>query len=389
MADATNAAKPTSLPVADGGPRGFLVSSAPHLAAGATTQRIMFEVCAAMVPLLLAGVYFFGVAAITLTVLSVAGCLIAEAIGNAMRGRSQASLRDGSAIVTGMILAFSLPAAMASASQAYMALIGGLVAIGLGKAVFGGIGNNLFNPAMVGRAFLMICFPAAMAAWVPPSPQMDAAKAQLAEDKGVQVTELSAAEVDAITTATPLYQASKVSEYVSKARATEEDAKKAELLNKAQEVRNEMPTLWQLAIGNVGGCVGETSALLALICGLWLVFRGVADWRQPLALLIVVLAFTWILHAVNPDRFAGPMYHLTSGALIFGAFFIATDYVGAPVNPLGRLIFGAGVGLLVVVIRVFGTYPEGFMFAILVMNSLTPVIERMTTPTPFGGHVKA
>lgn len=154
-------------------------------------------------------------------------------------------------------------------------------------------------------------------------------------------------------------------------------------------MREEMPTLWHLAIGNVGGCVGETSALLALICGLWLVIRGVADWRQPLALLAVVVLFALLTNWIHPDRFQGPLYHLTSGALMFGAFFIATDYVGAPVNPRGRLIFGAGVGLMIMVIRVFGTYPEGVMFAILIMNALTPLIERWTTPTPFGGHVPA
>ncbi len=372
MSDTPDAVKPGSLPLKEAGPRSFLVSSPPHLAAGATTQRIMFEVCAAMVPLLAIATYFWGFSAILLTVVCVAGCLVAEAIGNWMRGHSQASLSDGSAVVTGMILAFSLPPAMATGGRLYMAFMGGLIAIALGKAVFGGIGNNIFNPAMVGRAFLMICFPAAMAMWVPTAPM----KAEL-EKQGV----------DAVTTATPLYQAAKVSEYVSKAKA--EPDKADEMLAQAEEVRGEMPGLWRLAIGNVGGCVGETSALLALICGLWLVVRGIADWRQPVALLLVVLAVAWLANLMAPDRFQGPMYHLTSGALMFGAFFIATDYVGAPVNPWGRLIFGAGVGLLIMVIRLFGTYPEGLMFAILIMNSLTPVIERMTTPKPFGGHVQA
>ncbi len=388
MSDATNAAKPTSLPISEG-PRGFLVSSPPHLAAGATTPRIMFEVCAAMLPLLAVAVYLYRLDAILLTVVTVAGCLAAEAIGNAMRGRAQASLKDGSAVVTGMILAFSLPAAMAADGRLYMAFIGGLVAIALGKAVFGGLGNNLFNPAMVGRAFLMICYPAAMAMWVPPAPVMDEAKAELAADKGVAVSTLSSEEVDAITTATPLYQAAKVSEYVSKANAEADAAKKQDLMAKAAQMRSEMPGLWRLAIGTVGGCIGESSALLALICGLYLVLRGVADWRQPLALLVVVVVFALVTNLIAPDRFQGPLYHLTSGALMFGAFFIATDYVGAPVNPWGRLIFGAGVGLFVMLIRVFGTYPEGVMFAILIMNSLTPLLERITTPEPYGGHVKA
>jgi electron transport complex protein RnfD len=376
MSDAPDAAaaakpKPTPLPVKEG-PSGFLVSSAPHLASGAKTQRIMFEVCAAMLPLLAAAVYFWGFAAILLTVVTIAGCLVAEAIGNAMRGVGQASLKDGSAIVTGMILAFSLPPAMAGKSTLYMALIGGIVAIALGKAVFGGLGNNLFNPAMVGRAFLMICFPAVMALWTPTRPM---------------TADLKEQGVDTVTTATPLYQAAKVSEYTKKAAA--EPEKKDEHLAHAAEYREQMAPVARLALGNVGGCVGETSALLALICGLYLVIRGVADWRQPLALLVVVVVFALLSNLINPDRFQGPLYHLTSGALMFGAFFIATDYVGAPVTPWGRLIFGAGVGLLVMLIRVFGTYPEGFMFAILIMNALTPLIERWTTPTPYGGHVQA
>jgi len=343
----------------------------------------MFEVVAAMLPLLAIAVYFHRLSAVVLTVATVAGCLVAEAIGNKMRGRGRSSLGDGSAIVTGMILAFSLPPSI----NPYMAFIGGLIAIALGKAVFGGIGNNLFNPAMVGRAFLMMCFPAAMAMWTPTAPMMDQAKQELAQAKSVPVGELSQEDVDAITTATPLYQAAKVAEAVKKAAA--EPEKKDKHLADAEKIRGEMPTMWQLAIGNVGGCAGETSALLALICGLWLVIRGIADWRQPLALLIVVAAFAGITNLIDPDRFQGPLYHLTSGAMMFGAFFIATDYVGAPVSPWGRLIFGAGVGLLVMLIRVFGTYPEGFMFAILIMNGLTPLIERWTTPTPFGGHVPA
>jgi len=387
MSDAPDAApKAKPLPIKEG-PGGFLVSSAPHLASGATTQRIMFEVVFAMLPLLVMAVIFHRASAIVLTVVTVAGCLAAEAIANKIRGWSLDSLKDGSALVTGLILAFSLPPAMARGDKFYMAFIGGFIAIMLGKAVFGGLGNNLFNPAMVGRAFLMICFPAAMAFWTPTAQMMEQAKADTAAAKNVEVSELSQEDIDAITTATPLYQASKVRGYEKK--AIDDPDNKEKHLAAAKEIRSHMPTMWQLAYGNTGGCVGETSALLALLGGLWLVFRRIADWRQPVALLAVVIVFSLIAHMVDSTKFQGPMYHLTSGAMMFGAFFIATDYVGAPVNPRGRLIFGAGVGLLVMVIRVFGTYPEGFMFAILVMNSLTPMIERLTTPTPFGGHVKA
>lgn len=333
----SDAVKSSALPIKEG-PQGFLVSSPPHLAAGATTQRIMLEVLLAMLPMFAFALYLFHWQIITLTVATCAGCLAAEALGNWMRGRSQASLGDCSALVTGAILAFSLPPAL----NPYMAFLGGAVAIALGKVVFGGIGNNLFNPAMVGRAFLMICYPAALVSFSPTAP-------------------MAAAGVDATTMATPLYAAAK---------------------------NLDLPSMSALWLGNVGGCVGETSALAALLGGLYLVIRGVADWRQPAAVLATVFVFALIASLVAPDTFEGPGFHLASGALMFGAFFIATDYVGAPVNPWGRLIFGVGVGVFVMVIRLFGAYPEGFMFAILIMNSLTPVIERLTTPTPFGGHVK-
>ncbi len=321
-------------------PKVFHVSSAPHLTEGATTRRIMFEVLAAMLPMFIIAVYMFGGWALALTVATVAGCLAAEAATNMIRGRGQASLGDGSAIVTGVILAFSLPPSL----NPYMAFIGGAVAILLAKAVFGGLGQNLFNPAMVGRAFLMVCFPGAMVSFLP-------------------TRLMEAAGVDATTMATPLYAA-------------------------ARHLA-ELPSQWELLIGNVGGCVGETSALAALVGGLWLVLRRVADWRQPVAVLGSVAVFAAIAQWLAPDKYQGVLYNLNSGALMFGAFFIATDYVGAPVTPKGRWIFGIGVGVLVMVIRLFGAYPEGFMFAILIMNALTPLIERWTTPTPFGGHVAA
>jgi electron transport complex protein RnfD len=341
MSDATDAAKPTPLPIKeDTGPRGFLVSSAPHLAAGATTRWIMFQVVLAMTPMFLVAVWLYHLNAVVLCVTTVAACLLTEAVFNRARGRSLASLTDGSAIVTGLILAFSLPPAL----RPYQAFIGGVVAIGLAKMVFGGIGQNLFNPAMVGRAFLMVCFPVAMTTWSEPGT-------------------LKIIGVDAVTQATPLAA--------------------------AKFHTASLAALWDLFVGKVGGCVGETSALAALIGGLYLVIRRVADWRQPLGMLGAAAIFAAIAHASAPDQYAGVLYHLNSGALMFGAFFIATDYVGAPVTPWGRLIFGVGAGLLVMLIRLFGGYPEGVMYAILIMNALTPLIERWTTPTPFGGHVRA
>lgn len=341
MSQSTTApAPPVSSPAQPPSARTFLVTAAPHLSDGASTQRIMLEVVAAMAPMLVAGVWMFGLSAVWLTLATTAGCLFAEGAANRLRGRSLRSLGDGSAIVTGVILAFSLPPGL----RLYQAFIGGAVAIGLGKMVFGGLGQNLFNPAMVGRAFLMVCFPVALTSWVEPFT-------------------LKAIGVDAVTQATPLAA--------------------------AKFHAGPLAPLLDLFLGRVGGCVGETSALAALIGGLYLVIRGVADWRQPVGMLAACAAVAAVAHWAAPDRYAGVLYHLNSGALMFGAFFIATDYVGAPVTPIGRLLFGVGVGVLVMLIRLFGGYPEGVMYAVLVMNALTPLIERWTMPTPFGGRPQA
>jgi electron transport complex protein RnfD len=345
----------TSLPVASNpstlppGEPEYLVSASPHLAAGASTQRIMYEVLLAMVPLMVMSLWLWGFAAITLTLSSTLGCLFAEYVANAWRGRSQASLMDGSAIVTGVILAFSLPPSMAAGSRLYMAFIGGAVGIALGKAVFGGIGQNLFNPAMVGRAFLMLCFPAALGDW------------------SVVPNAISTPEgVDAVTMATPL-------------------------LASAKGYADQLPAIGSLFLGNVKGALGETSALAAIIGGIYLIARGIADWRLTVSTLVSVAVFALVYGTFDADQgaWATVGVHLTSGSLMFAAFFIVTEYCGAPLNPAGRLIFGASVGIVTMLIRLFGAYPEGVMFAVLIMNAFTPAIERLTTPTPLGGHAKA
>ena len=230
----TNPATPLAEPKK---PQQFLVSSAPHLADGATTQRIMFDVVLAMLPLLVAATLLFHGRAIVLTAVTVVACLATEAIANAIRKRPQSSLLDGSAIVTGMILAFSLPPAL----DLYMAAIGGVVAIALAKAIFGGLGQNLFNPAMVGRAFLMICFPAALGVWTEPG----------------TLHRVGDTSINGVTMATPLGASSSI--------------------QKGQEA--ELPTTANLFTGRVSGSLGETSALAALLGGLYLVFRRTADWR--------------------------------------------------------------------------------------------------------------
>ena len=334
------------------GPTEFLVSSAPHLATGETTRRIMYTVVAAMIPMFVASIILYGPRAVALTAVTVIACLLTEAVANKMRGRSLASLTDGSAIVTGMILAFSLPPGI----HLYKAFLGGVVAIALAKAVFGGLGQNLFNPAMVGRAFLMVCFPAAMASWTAPMEWRE-----------------TGATTDSVSAATPLDISATNAAAIGKGKRDE---------------TKDLPARMDLFLGKVGGSLGETSALAAMIGGLLLVLIGVADYRPVVGVLGSAALFALIANWANPELYQGPAFHLTSGAMMFGAFFIATDYVGAPITPTGRWIFGIGVGVLVMVIRLFGAYPEGFMFAILVMNAATPLIERWTVPTPFGGHVQ-
>ncbi|UCD29138.1 MAG: RnfABCDGE type electron transport complex subunit D [Planctomycetota bacterium] len=338
----TDSASPTSQPPPKSEPpREFLVGSAPHMALGRSTPSVMFDVVLAMVPLLIAAIVLYRGWAVILTITTVAACLLTEAIFNACRKQSQSSLLDGSAIVTGMILAFSLPPKL----PLYMAVIGGVVAIGLGKAVFGGLGQNLFNPAMVGRAFLMACFPVAMTTWAQPG--------DLA----------TVGSVDAVTKATPLAAAKFGSDVV--------------------------PITKDLFLGNVSGSLGEASALACLIGGIYLLLRGTANWRAPLGMLVAVVLFAGIAHQLAPDRYQGVLFYLNSGALMFGMFFIVTDYVGAPLTPIGRLLFGFGAGILVMIIRLFGGYPEGVMYSVLIMNALTPLIERWTVPEPFGGKVAA
>jgi len=316
----------------------FVVGAAPYLSQGRTTRAAMFNVVLAMIPLMVVAVYLYRGQAILLTVVTVVSCLVTEAAANLMRGQSPASLSDGSAIVTGMILAFSLPPQF----PVHMAVIGGVVAIGLGKSVFGGLGQNLFNPAMVGRAFLMACFPVAMSTWSEP-------------------VSLKVIGIDAVTQATPLAAAKFGADTV--------------------------PQLLDLFVGKVGGSIGETSALACIIGGLYLLLRGTADWRQPLGMLLGASIFAFIARLVGPDRFEPVLVQLGSGAMMFGAFFIATEPVGCPLTPKGRLIFGSGVGVLTMVIRLFGGYPEGVMFAVLMMNAMTPLIERWTIPDPLGGPV--
>jgi len=313
------------------------VSPGPHAAGGSrSTRGMMTDVLIALGPVLVAALLTFGPAALLPAILCTAAALAAEALFTAMRGR-RAPLADCSAAVTGVILGLSLPAT----TPWYVAVIGSFAAIGFGKAVFGGLGYNLFNPAMVGRAFVMIAFPAALGA-----------SAYVVPDSSV----------DVLTAATPLT-----------------------LLKQAGETT----PLLSLFLGTTNGSLGETSAAACLIGGLYLCFRRSASWQIPAGVVASIAILSGVGDLVGASPGWSVLHQLASGSLLFGAFFIATDPVSSPLTPKGKWIFGAGVGALVALIRSLSGYPEGVMFAVLLMNAVTPLINRWTIPTPLGGPVPA
>jgi electron transport complex protein RnfD len=310
------------------------VSPSPHLSNQAlTTQRIMLDVVIGLLPVVLMALYVFRLYAVKQLAICVVSCLAAEALFTKMRGRSL-PLKDCSALVTGVILALSLP----GPAPWYVGFIASFVAIGIGKTIFGGVGMNLFNPAMVGRAFVMIAFASVLAA----AGYQDAGSA-----------------VDAVTQATPM------DTFKQTGVAT---------------------PLSALFFGLTNGSLGETSALACLIGGLFLCIRRTASWEIPAGVILAVTVFGGIANLINPDAAWTVLHHLLGGSLLFGAFFIATDPVSSPLTPKGKFIFGAGVGALIMLLRLFSGYPEGVMFAVLLMNGLTPLINRWTIPQPLGAQ---
>jgi len=309
------------------------VAPSPHFANNsATTRTMMIDVVVALLPVMLAGLYIFRWFAAIQLAICIAGCLGAEALFQKMRGR-KISWNDFSALVTGIILAMSLP----GTAPWYVGVIASFVAMGIGKAVYGGLGMNIFNPAMVGRAFVMIAFAGALAA---------------------SGYENSMSAVDAITQATPM-DAFKQSGHVT--------------------------GLWPLFWGMTNGSLGETSAIASILGGIYLCIRKTAAWQIPLGVIGAVIILGGLAQVVSPDSGWTVWHHLFGGSLLFGAFFIATDPVTSPLSAKGRFVFGIGVGALIMLLRLFSGYPEGTMFAVLLMNAVTPLINRWTIPTPFGG----
>jgi electron transport complex protein RnfD len=305
----------------------------------------MVDVLIALAPVVAASVWFFGVSALLVCAAATGGAVAIERLLG-RSGPAGSPLRDGSAALTGVILGLTLPPGF----PLWMAFLGGVASIGLGKLVWGGLGHNLFNPALVGRAFLQAAFPIAITTWSPPGGLGTIHASNFAWP-------LMHGIPDAITTATPL---------------------------NLMKFANQATPAAELLRGNVAGSLGETSAVIILLAGLWLAARRTFDWRIPVSLLLTVSVFSGVLYLLAPERYPSPMFMLLSGGLLFGAVFMATDPVTSPISPKGAWAFGFGIGVLVVLIRVWGGLPEGVMYAILLMNAATPLIERVSQPRVFG-----
>ena len=321
----------------------FTISPSPHVHGGDSIEKNMYGVLIALVPTFIFSIVFFGLGAILVTLTSVAACLVFEYVIQKYLMKQRPTIWDGSAIITGVLLAFNLPSSL----PLWIVVIGALVAIGIGKMSFGGVGNNIFNPALVGRVFLLISFPVQMTTWPVPN---------------------GFATADAVTGATPL---ALVKEAVKNGQAVGDTLSSVGI------------TTGNLILGNIGGSLGEVAAIGLLLGFAYMLIRKIISWHIPVAIFATVIVFSGILNLADPAQFAGPVFHLFTGGLMLGAIFMATDYVTSPMTHKGMLIYGVGIGLLTVIIRIFGAYPEGMSFAILIMNGFTPLINRYCKPRRF------
>ena len=316
------------------------VSPSPHIHGRDSISKNMYGVLIALVPAFLVSLYFFGLGALIVTAVSVFFCVLFEYVIQKFLMKKEPTIYDGSAILTGVLLAFNLPSNL----PIWIIAIGALAAIGIGKMSFGGLGNNIFNPALTGRIILLISFPAQMTTW----PLVDALKP------------FPMTYTDATTGATLL-----------------------SLMNEG--ALDKLPTAADMLIGNMGGSLGEVSAIALLLGMCYMLWKKIITWHIPVSIFVTVFVFTGIMHLVDPAQYASPFVHLLSGGLMLGAIFMATDYVTSPMSKNGMLVYGVGIGLLTVIIRLFGSYPEGMSFAIFIMNALTPLINSYIKPKHFGG----
>jgi Na+-translocating ferredoxin:NAD+ oxidoreductase subunit D len=321
----------------------FTVSASPHIHTELTVPQIMRGVIIAMVPALLFSIYTFGIGSLYVTLLAVVFCAGTEFLISKYLLRRPATLADGSAIITGMLLAFNVPSNL----PWHILLIGSVIAVGLGKMSFGGLGNNPFNPALVGRVFLLISFPVEMTSWPKPVARWT---------------------FDASTGATPL-------------GILKDGLKAGESMD---SLMAQMPSYTDFFFGFQGGSLGEMSAFAMLLGLVYMLFRKIITWHIPVTMIGTVVIMTGLFWLFDPSSFANPLFHLLTGGVMLGAVFMATDYVTSPFTHKGMMVFGVGIGVLTVLIRLFGSYPEGVSFAILIMNAFVPIINRYAKPARYG-----
>ncbi|MFY0652761.1 MAG: RnfABCDGE type electron transport complex subunit D [Cyclobacteriaceae bacterium] len=319
------------------------VAPSPHIHETLTVPQIMRGVIIAMVPAVAFSVYNFGFGAFYVIAISTLSCMLFEFLISKYLLKKEANLADGSAVITGILLAFNLPSNL----PIHIIIIGSLVAIGIGKMTFGGLGNNPFNPALVGRVFMLISFPLQMTSWP---------------------VATASWSIDGVTGATPL-------------GLMKEGVRAGTPL---PELMSEMPSLMDLLIGLQGGSLGEMSALAMILGLVYMIYRKIITWHIPISMLLTVAVFSGIFWLIDPTQYANPLFHLLSGGVMLGAVFMATDYVTSPFTHKGMLVFGVGIGLITMIIRLFGSFPEGVSFAILIMNAFVPLINRAFRPERFG-----
>lgn len=319
----------------------YLISGSPHIHGGESTKKIMYSVIIALMPAFLFSIYYFGFSAVRVTLIAVAACVLTEWLIQKFLIKGECTIGDGSAIITGMLLAFNLP----SNIPAWMIIVGSIVAIGIGKMSFGGLGNNPFNPALVGRVFMLISFPVAMTTWPAPQP-------------------LFGSQIDGFTGATLLgYVKEGIAKGVSASELT--------------VYENIEPLIYS-------GSLGEIGSIAIIIGGLFLIFRKVIDWQTPVIIIATAGIIATVCWLIDPTQFVHPMIHIFGGGMMLGAFFMATDMATSPMTMKGKIVFAIGIGALTIIIRLWGAYPEGMSFAILIMNAFVPLINKMCKPTRFG-----
>lgn len=326
----------------------FIISGSPHIFAPQKARRILWFVVLALLPSMLVSFWYFGVSALLLTAISVVSCVLFEYLIQRFLLKGPVTITDGSAVVTGLLLAFNVPSNL----PFWQIILGALVAIGIAKMTFGGLGKNPFNPALIARVFLLVSFPVEMTRW--PLPLVN-----------------RFVLTDAITGPTSLGM-------------VKEGLVKGDEMSALME---KVPSYLDMFMGQMGGSLGEVSAAAILLGGLFLLLTRVISWHIPISFIGTVLAFTGLLYYFDPESYVNPLFHLLTGGLMLGAFFMATDMVTSPMTRWGQMIFGIGCGVITVVIRIWGAYPEGVSFAILVMNAFVPLINKGFKPKIFGEAV--